>query len=377
MARSSVTGHRFGSTPPYTLGIEEEYMLLDPVGFDLVDRVETFLKAEDGGEFAGLVSCELFQSELEVHTPVCAGVPQLDRELRRLREHVARQAVEFGVCVASAGTHPFALFERQHVTARARYRDIIEKIQYPARRELIFGLHVHVGMPTPDAAMRVLAGLRPHVPELVALSAASPFWRGEATGLASTRQAVFATFPRSGIPPRFDDYAQFEAVIADFARAGYAEDYTRLWWDLRPHPHLGTLEIRAMDAVPRIDDALALAAYVQALAKCLLEEGPADEPHEALLHESKWQAVRHGLEARVFAPDGFGPVREAVTRTLERIRPHAEELGGCDYLAGVERIVTEGNSAQRQLEVFAAERDVAAVAAALVAESTVVQAAPA
>lgn len=374
---SSAAGHRFGSTPPYTLGIEEEYMLLDPDGLDLVDRVETFLAAEDGGEFAGYVSCELFQSEVEAHTPVCAGLPQLDRELRRLREHVARQAAELGVCVASAGTHPFALFERQHVTSRLRYRDIIEQIQYPARRELIFGLHVHVGLPTPDAAMRVLAGLRPHVPELVALSASSPFWRGEMTGLASTRQAVFSTFPRSGIPPRFDDYAQFERVIADFEHAGYLQDYTRLWWDVRPHPHLGTLEVRVMDAVPRVDDALALAAYVQSLAKFLLDEGERDGPHEALLHESKWQAMRHGLEARVFAPGGFGPVRDVVTRTLERIRPHAEELDCAEYLAGIERIIAEGNSAERQLDVFAAEKDVAGVAAAIVAESTATHAAPA
>jgi carboxylate-amine ligase len=368
--RSSASRHRFGSTPPYTLGIEEEYMLLDPVGFDLVDRVEAFLEASDGGECAGHVACELFQSELEVNTPVCASVPEVERELRRLREHVARQAAAFGVCVGSAGTHPFALFERQHVTARPRYWDIIAEIQYPARRELIFGLHVHVGMPSPAAAMRALAGLRLHLAELVALSASSPFWRGEATGLASTRQAVFSTFPRSGIPPRFDDYAQFERVTADFERAGYLDDYTRLWWDLRPHPRLGTLEVRVMDAVPRVEDALALAAYVQALAKYLVEEDERPEPHEALIAESKWQAVRRGLEARVFTPDGVGPVRDAVARTLERILPHAEELRAADYLAGIERIVAEGNSADRQLDVFAAEGDIATVAGSIVAEST-------
>ena len=374
---SSAAGHRFGSTPPFTLGVEEEYMLLDPDGLDLIDRVEMFLEAEHGGEFAGSVSCELFQSEVEVHTPVCANLPQLDRELRRLREHVARQAADLGVRVASAGTHPFALFEHQHVTHRLRYRNIIEQLQYPARRELIFGLHVHVGLPTPDAAMRVLAGIRPHLPELVALSASSPFWRGDMTGLASTRQAVFSTFPRSGIPPPFDDYAQFERVAADFERAGYVQDYTRLWWDVRPHPRLGTLEVRVMDAVPRVDDALALAAYVQALAKFLLDEGEGNAPHEALVHESKWQAVRHGLDAQVFAPIGLSTVRDAVARTLEQIRPHAEDLECAEYLAGIERIVSEGNSSDRQLEVFAAEKDVTAVAAAIAAESNFTHAAAA
>jgi glutamate---cysteine ligase / carboxylate-amine ligase len=371
--QSSASEHRFGSTPPYTLGVEEEYMLLDPANLDLVDRVEAFLKGAAGGECAGSISCELFQSELEVQTPVCASVPEVERELRRLREHVGRQASGFGVSVASAGTHPFALFEQQHVTPRPRYHDLLEQIQYPARRELIFGLHVHVGMPTPDAAMRVLAGLRPHLPELVALSASSPFWRGNATGLASTRQAVFSTFPRSGIPPRFDDYAQFEHVTSEFERAGYVEDYTRLWWDLRPHPQLGTLEVRVMDAVPRVEDALAIAAYIQALAKYLLEESCGAEPHDALIHESKWQAVRHGLDARVFAPEGLCSMREAVLHTLARILPHAEELGAGEYLEGIERIVDEGNSAERQLDVFEAERDVAAVAAAIVEESVVTQ----
>lgn len=371
MLRSTAAEHRFGSSPPYTIGIEEEYMLLDPVNFDLVDRVEAFLEGAAGGECAGRVSCELFQSELEVQTPVCARIPEVDRELRRLREHVGRQAASFGVCFASAGTHPFALFERQHVTARARYRRIIEQMQYPARRELVFGLHVHVGMPSSGAAMRALAGFRSHIPELVALSASSPFWRGEASGLSSTRQAVFSTFPRSGIPPSFEDYAEFDRVLADFESAGYVEDYTRLWWDVRPHPHFGTLEVRAMDAAPRVEDALALAAYVQALAKCLVEDGCGAEPHDALIHESKWQAVRHGLAARVFTQDGSCPVREAVARTLERIRPHADELGGGAYLAGIERIVADGNSAERQLGVFAGAEDIAHVVAAVVDESTV------
>jgi len=367
--RSSVAEHRFGSTAPYTLGVEEEYMLLDPASFDLVDRVETVLEATELGECAGQVSCELFQSEIEVQTPVCADVPEAARELTRLRTHVARHAEAAGVRFASAGTHPFALFERQQVTQRPRYVELLEQIQYPARRELIFGLHVHIGMATPEAAMRVFDRMRPHVAELTALSASSPFWRGRNSGLASTRHAVFATFPRSGVPPRFDDYRQFELVVSGFESAGYAADYTHIWWDLRPHPRLGTLEVRVMDAVPRIDDALALVAYVQALAKYLVEEGDGAVPHDALIHESKWQAVRRGLDARVFTPHGFAPVRDAVERTLERVVPHAEELGGAAHLLGIERILADRNSAERQVAAFDAAGDIAAVAAGLVAET--------
>src|SRR5262249_24595549 len=155
------------------------------------------------------LSCELFQSVVEVKTPACESVVELDHELRRLREHVAEQAAALDARFASAGPHPFALFERQHVTRRPRYPDRIAKIQDPARRELIFGLHVHVGMPSPDAAIHVCNGLRMHLGELVALSPSSPFWRGRTTGLASTRHAVFSTFPRAGVPPRFADHPEF------------------------------------------------------------------------------------------------------------------------------------------------------------------------
>jgi len=344
-------------------------MLLDPGGLDLVDRVEVFLKATDGGECAGRVSCELFQSELEVQTPVCRDVPEAARELRRLRAHVAKEAAVAGVHVASAGTHPFALFENQHVTQRARYLDLVEELQYPARRELVFGLHVHVGMSAPDVAMRALAGMRPHLPELVALSASSPFWRGQDTGLASARHVVFGTFPRSGVPPALADYAEFELVVSGLESAGYVPDYTYLWWDLRPHPRLGTLEVRVMDAVSRLDDALALAAYVQALAKHAAENGDPTTPHDALIVESKWQAIRHGLDARVFTPYGVAPVRDAILRTLDRIAPHAEELGSATHLARIEQIVAEGNGAQRQRAAFAAGTDITAVAASLVEET--------
>jgi carboxylate-amine ligase len=180
---------------------------------------------------------------------------------------------------------------------------------------------------------------------------------------------VFATFPRSGLPPRFDDYGQFELVVSGFESAGYVDDYTYLWWDLRPHPRLGTLEVRVMDTVPRIDEALALVAYVQALAKHVVEDGDGAAPHDELIRESKWQAIRRGLEARVYTPRGFAPVRDAVARTLERIAPHAEELGGAAYLTGIERILAGGNSADRQRAAFASGKDVVAVAAELVAET--------
>ena len=240
----SVAEHRFGATPPFTVGAEEEYMLLDPEGLELVQRVGPILAAEEGGEFGEYLSPELFESVLEIHTAVCPDAVDLGRELRRLRAHIAEAAAAQQLVFAPAGTHPFSLFERQRITPRDRYRSIVQELQYAARRELIFGLHVHAGVDGPDKAIAVVESLLPHLAELIALSASSPFWRGENTGIASSRQLVFATMPRTGPPPRFASYEEYADVIGKLEATGCLDDYTRIWWDIRPHPRLGTIEVR-------------------------------------------------------------------------------------------------------------------------------------
>ena len=197
----SVLEHAFGHGEPYTLGVEEEYMLLDPESFDLVQRIDTVLAAIVGHEDEARMKPELMQSTLEVATPVCRTAGDADRELRRLRTAVRDIAADNGLRVGSAGTHPFSLFERQRITARDRYRALVDQMQYVARRELIFGLHVHVAVDDPDKAINVVNGLLVDLPLLLGLSASSPFWRGEPTGLASTRQPIFAAFPRSVLRP--------------------------------------------------------------------------------------------------------------------------------------------------------------------------------
>ena len=181
-----------------------------------------------------------------------------------MRSDAARAA---GARLGSAGTHPFSLFERQSIMPRDRYRALIDQLQYAGRRELIYGLHVHVAVGDPDRAIRIVNALRAHLCELVALSANSPFWRGEPTGFASCRHLIFSAFPRSGPPPHFRSYEEYADVIAQLVAAGCIEDYTRTWWDVRPHPKFGTVEVRVMDAVTRVEDAIALAAYVQALVR--------------------------------------------------------------------------------------------------------------
>ena len=198
---ASVLEHSFGHSDPYTLGVEEEYMLLDPETWDLVQHIDSVLAAVEDGEHQDRIHAELMQSVLEVTTPVCRTPADVMRQLAQLRAYVAEIARDEGCRFGSAGTHPFSLFERQRITARDRYRQLVDQLQYIARRELIFGMHMHVAVDDPEKAIQVMNGLLVHLPQMLALSASSPFWRGEPTGLSSSRQMVFAAFPRSGRRP--------------------------------------------------------------------------------------------------------------------------------------------------------------------------------
>jgi carboxylate-amine ligase len=365
----SVLDHAFGRSEPYTLGVEEEYMLLDGETFDLVQHIDTVLAAISGHELETHVNPELMQSVLEIATPICRAPADVDRELRRLRSYVTEIARSDNLRVGSAGTHPFSLFERQRITAKDRYRHMIDQMQYVARRELIFGLHIHVAVDDPEKAIQVVNGLLAHIAQLLALSASSPFWRGEATGLASSRQIVFAAFPRSGPPPRFHDYADYAEVVGQLEKTGCIADYTHIWWDIRLHPRLGTVEIRICDAVTRVEDAVALAAFCQALVKqyCERFESGNEIPsyHRILTSENKWLAARYGLEAPVMdlatGRRNRVPVAQLVRRTLRDIEPHARELGSERELEGVRDILARGNGADRQRRTFNANRDIVEV----------------
>ena len=265
------------------------------------------------------------QSVLEIATPVCHTPADVMRELVKLRGYVCGVARAKGLRVGSAGTHPFSLFERQRITAKDRYRQLVDQLQYIARRELIFGMHIHVAIDGPEKAIKVMNGLLPQLAPLLALSASSPFWRGEPTGLMSSRQMVFSSFPRSGPPPRFRDYEDYAEVVGQLERTGCIADYTHIWWDIRPHPRLGTIEIRICDAVTRVEDAVAITAYCQALVKQLSERFDAGEElpayHRILTTENKWLAARYGLEAPVMdlatGRRNRIPIAKLVRRTAE------------------------------------------------------------
>jgi carboxylate-amine ligase len=380
----SVLDHNFGAGDQYTLGVEEEYMLLDGESFDLVQHVDTVLSAAQNGELTDRIGPELMQSVVEISTPVCKSVADVDSELRKLRGLVSGISRERGMRVGSAGTHPFSLFERQRITARDRYRNLVDQLQYVARRELIFGLHIHVAVDDPEKAIKVTSALLLHLPDFLALSANSPFWRGETTGLASSRQMVFAAFPRSGPPPRFRDYADYAEVVGQLEKTGCIADYTHIWWDIRLHPRFGTIEVRIMDAVTRVEETVALTAYVQALVKHYAErfDSGAELPsfHRILISENKWLGARYGLEAPVMdlatGRRNRVPVAQLIRRTLRDIEPHARELGAERELEGIKDILGKGNGADRQLRVFNANRDIVEVASEI-ADATEAAAVPA
>jgi carboxylate-amine ligase len=367
---ASVLDHRFGTGEhPYTLGVEEEYMLLDPETLDLVQHIETVLGSIEGEELESRVNAELMESVVEIATPVCRTPADALRELRQLRSYVGEVASRHDLVFGSAGTHPFSLFERQRITARDRYRNLVDQLQYIARRELIFGMHVHVAVDDCEKAIQIVNGLLAHLSQLLALSASSPFWRGEPTGLASSRQMVFAAFPRSGPPPRFRDYADYAEVVGQLERTGCIADYTHIWWDIRLHPRLGTVEIRICDAVTHVEEAVAIAAFCQALVKHYSERYDEGKEipsyHRILTTENKWLAARYGLEAPVMdlstGRRNRVPVAQLVRRTLRDIEPHARELGSERELEGIREILANGNGADRQLRVWNANRDIVEV----------------
>jgi carboxylate-amine ligase len=367
--KSSALEANFGSGPPLTLGVEEEHMLVSADGFGLVSEIEALLSELEGGELADRVHPELTESTAEIATGICATVDDALGELTELRRGLASTLLPLGMRLAAAGTHPFSLAEDQRITRRDRYRHLVEQLQYVARRELVFGMHIHVAVPDPDTCMKVMEGVLIELPILLALSSNSPFWRGEVTGLASTRTAVFAGFPRSGLPPRFDSYDDYAETVGWLEGTGAIVDYTRLWWDVRPHPRLGTLEVRVMDVQFDLEYAMALTAYVQALVAQLIadiDDGrPARPFHRLLVAENKWLAARYGLSAPVMdlhtGRRNRLPVAALVRRTLKTIQPHARDLGSEEELAGIDEILRRGNGADRQLHIFNANRDIVEV----------------
>jgi carboxylate-amine ligase len=366
--------HSFNG-PAYTIGVEEELMIVDAETLDLSNSIESLLRGIPQ-DLVGEVKPELLESVCEIATTPCQNTQEAGVQLRELRRTTQATAAKEGLAIGSAGTHPFAMWEDARVVARPRYRELIAGLQFIARQELIFGQHVHVAVDGPDKAIHVANGMRVHVPLLLALSANSPFWRADATGLQSTRTPIFRAFPRVGIPPFYKDWQDYERRIEFMKSTKVIQDHTYLWYDVRPHPTFGTVEIRAMDSQTRVEHTLGLTALIQALVKELGEHYDAgnalsDYPYE-MLDENKFIAARHGLEGElVDLPTATRvPTKQLARRVLDRVREHAQDLGSADDFDCVEDILEAGNGGARQLIVYEANHDLREVMTEIVEKTT-------
>lgn len=353
--------HQFTGTP-FTVGIEEELMILDPGSLELASRIEDLLDAVPAGA-PGEVKPELMESVLEVATDPCADIAEAERQLRSLRRQVSQAAGERDLLIGSSGTHPFSRWEDQRIVARPRYRELVSSLRFVARQEIIFGVHVHIGMNGADRAVYVADGMRQFLPLLLALSSNSPLWRGYATGMMSTRTPIFRQFPRVGIPRAYGDWEGFASQVRMMMDSGMVPDYTYLWWDVRPHPNLGTVEVRIFDAQTRVEHTVALAALTQAMMHRLSAafddgEPPADHPRE-LIDENKMLAALSGVEGELIDLTTMQRLRtgELARRVLDAHREHAEQLGTEEQLRCVEDLLEHGTGARRQLVVYEANED--------------------
>lgn len=345
----------FNGSPRPTLGVELELQLVDPVTLNLTQASPAIL--DHVGDHPKIKQ-ELTQSTIEVITGICEDVTGAVDDLTESILQINEIADTQGFAVSSAGTHPFAQWREQKVFPNERYQNLVDRIQWPARRLLIYGLHVHVGISSGEKCIAVLNGLTAYLPHMLALSASSPFIDFEDTGLASSRTKVFEGMPTAGLPYRLANYGEFQGFMNTLKRARAIETIREIWWDIRPHPTFGTVEVRICDAPSTFKELAALTSLIQTLVVWLgdrYENGiPLPSLNRWVVRENKWRATRHGLEAEVLL-DNFGhhmPLRDHLPDLIERILPTAEKLGCNDTLEGCLAILDQGASYERQREVF-------------------------
>src|ERR687889_601147 len=352
----------------YSLGVEEELHIVDATTGELVQKIEEIMSRlpEELHEF---VSYELFQSVMEIKTPVCASVAETEKQLRGLRGRVGSWAAACGASLASVGTHPFSRYRDQRVTDQERYKKVMRTLRWIAEREVIFGQHVHVAVPGPEECIQAHNRLAEYAPLLLALSANSPYWQGMDTGYESTRVKIFESFPRAGMPPAFPDYEAFEGYVDLMVEAGAMDDYTFCWWDVRPHPNIGTIELRIPDTQTSLKTAVALTALTQCIvARSLEETGPQGPYDRELGVENKMRASRHGMDAAFYdgAEKTTVPARDLARSLVEQLRPISQDLGCENELLGITEMVESGSGSQRQRKVYEESGDFLDVVAFLI-----------
>ncbi len=358
----------------FTIGVEEEFQIVDPDTWELRSHVSQLLTAS-APSLGDQIKRELHQSIVEVGTKICANVDELEDEVCRIRRDLSQSAEGVGLRIAAAGTHPFSSWKDQVISPGERYQNIVEELQQLARSLLIFGLHIHVAVPDRASTIELLNEARYFLPHLLALSTSSPFWQGRDTGLKSYRTAVFRRFPRSGIPDQFDSWSEYEAYLDMLVELHCIDNGKKIWWDLRPHPVFGTLEFRICDVPTSPRVTVALAALAQALVVKLYRLRKKNLGFRiysrALIEENKWRAARYGIDGRLidFGRRTEEPMRDLALELLEFVDDVAGELGSRKALDYVRTIIAEGTSADRQLQVYRETGDLRAVVRWLVEQT--------
>ena len=344
--------------PSFSLGIEEEYQTIDPVTRDLRSHIETEMLAVGKLRLQERVKAEMHTSVVEVGTRVCRNITEAKEDIYDLRRQMIRLADEHKLKLVSGATHPFADWRTQQIYPDPRYHQVVKELQLAARANLIFGLHVHVGIEDREAAIHIMNSMRYFLPHIMALATNSPFWLGLNTGYKGYRAKVFENFPRTGIPDAFQSYSEFENYVNLLIRTNCIDNAKKIWWDIRPHPFFNTVEVRACDIPLRAEETVAIAALIQATAAYLykLHESNLDYRHYArpLLMENKFRAVRYGLEGKLidFGKQTEVPERELLEEYLALIDPVVDELDSRWAIEGIRKIMKTGTGADRQLKIF-------------------------
>ncbi len=359
---------------PFTLGIEEEYQVIDPNTRELASHDQRIV------EMASVVmgdqaKAEMHQAVVEVGTTICNDVQEAQHQITYLRKTISGIAQELDLAIGAAGTHPFSAWQNQPITLDPRYDQIVIELQDTARSNLIFGLHVHVGIPDRRMALHVANSMRYFLPHLYALSTNSPFWEGRNTGFKSFRSKVFDKFPRTGIPDHFESIEEHDNFIHLLVKTNCLDNAKKIWWDIRVHPFYPTIEVRICDVPLNVHESVAIAALIQALAAKLYRLREANlnfmTYKRTLISENKWRASRYGIDGKLidFGKELEVPTRDLIQELLEFVDDVVDGLGSRDAINGVQRILQEGTGADRQIKVFQDTNNLQAVVDFILAET--------
>src|SRR5438093_9241314 len=346
----------------FTLGIEEEFQIVDPTTRELRSHVTEFL--DEGKMILGeQIKPEMIQSQIEVGTGICKNIQEARADISNLRGVISSLAEKNGLKIVAASTHPISHWKDQTVFEDERYELLVEELQNVARSLLIFGLHVHVGVADPERQIHIMNASRYFLPHVLALSTSSPFWMGHNTGLKSYRSEIFKQFPRTDIPDQFDSYPGFQRYVDLLIKTGCINDGKKIWWDVRPHPYFPTLEFRVCDIPTRVDDTIAIAALFQAIvAKLskLIEKNLGFRLYRRMLiQENKWRAVRYGLDGKMidFGKQKEVPTKELILELLDFVDDVLDDLGSRKEVEHIHTILERGTSADEQLRVYRETND--------------------